>query len=237
MSDVHQKVQELHTWLKSQHERIFSQSEIAAIASGQKTEIRDIMDPQPGHRWNHMHGLTFCSGDHERADSCDGDEVMDSPIQVGHKIWVKEPWAAERKTSDSYPDDIIAINFSHFSVWKRSSCFEGNRERFNLDFLGRWRPAETMPLAACDLKLEVIEVTAQLLRDMSEQDAYNEGFSTISCARCSESGKEPSGEYAGEPCEDCNGEGWIKSLPNFLRSFKSDIKNPWLRVIKFEVKK
>ncbi|MHC4946118.1 MAG: hypothetical protein ACYTG7_24165 [Planctomycetota bacterium] len=84
------------------------------------------------------------------------------PHAIGDKIAVREEWAARGKHTDQCSSDEIAINRVHFTIWYLSDCMEGGREKFNLDFLGRWRPAEDLPDWAVRSWLVVHSITARI---------------------------------------------------------------------------
>jgi hypothetical protein len=57
-----------------------------------------------------------------------------------------ERWATRGSHTNAASEEEIAFNLYHFEVWLWSDCHkEDGRCAFNLDFLGRWRSAETMP--------------------------------------------------------------------------------------------
>ncbi len=56
-----------------------------------------------------------------------------------------EEWAVEGEWSDQTDDRTIGINTTHYLFWTRAQCFDQGKERFNTRWLGRWRPAATMP--------------------------------------------------------------------------------------------
>lgn len=98
------------------------------------------------------------------------------PYFVGDRLWVRETWAARGKHTDSYPPAEIACNRSHFEIWYREQCFDGAQEKFNTDFLGRWRPSIHMPRALSRITLEIADVRVERLQDISEADANAEGI-------------------------------------------------------------
>jgi hypothetical protein len=48
-------------------------------------------------------------------------------------------WAVRGEYTDIYSDEEILLNHAHFSFWLYHDCMEGGKEKFNLDFLGKWR--------------------------------------------------------------------------------------------------
>jgi hypothetical protein len=64
---------------------------------------------------------------------------MFSYIDLTNRI-KSEKWAVRGKYSDNTADEIIIINFNHFDFYFYSDCYyKDGSERFNLDFLGKWR--------------------------------------------------------------------------------------------------
>ncbi len=57
----------------------------------------------------------------------------------------KELWAVRGKYLDNHSDETINNNLYHYEVWRYSQCYENGHQNFNIEFLGKWRNAETMP--------------------------------------------------------------------------------------------
>ena len=70
----------------------------------------------------------------------------------------------------------IHTNMTHYEIWRRSQCYDGNGERFNLDFLGKWRAAETMPTHKGCTLLDVTGVRVGRAHNMSDDEAVRSGY-------------------------------------------------------------
>lgn len=140
---------------------LFSGRMVRAILSGQKTQTRRVVKPQP-----------FFTQDPAKVDP-DGcwywgsgsicaawgasepvpDLVSaDCPYgQRGDRLWVRETWC---RAGDSY---IYAADFHEPDIEKR------------------WKPSIHMPREVCRLKLGIFNVRLERLQDISGQDAIAEG--------------------------------------------------------------
>jgi hypothetical protein len=53
---------------------------------------------------------------------------------------MSETWAVRGKELDTHSDEDILRNPQHYSIWTWEQChYPDGSERFNTDFLGRWR--------------------------------------------------------------------------------------------------
>lgn len=86
-----------------------------------------------------------------------------SPFAVGDRLWVRETWAVGERF-DSYPPREIC---------RTEVAYLADEEGL-IDL--RWRPSIHMPRWASRISLEVTEVRAQRLREISEEDAAAEGI-------------------------------------------------------------
>lgn len=155
---------------------LFSAPMIRALLAGTKTQTRRVMAPQP-------------------PDGAIASEVKDgscwiqrflgdtNPIGaicpygvVGDRLWVRETWAARGRHTDGHSASEIACNRSHFEVWYREQCYDGSREKFNTDFLGRWRPSIHMPRALSRITLEITNVGVERVQSISRDGAMAEGI-------------------------------------------------------------
>ena len=111
------------------------------------------------------------------------ESVIDCPWQVGDRIFVQEEWADTNGESgpmisykaggdrflveDSYPVDYSRYPGGHFTMW----C--GDLRRGAPDH--EWCPAKEMPAWAARTWLEIMEIRAQRIQDISDVDAIAEG--------------------------------------------------------------
>jgi hypothetical protein len=95
---------------------------------------------------------------------------------IGDRLWVRETWAARGKHTDRCTPVEIACNRSHFEIWYHEQCFNGATEKFNTDFLGRWRPSIHMPRALSRITLEITNVRVERLQEIEYEDMRAEGL-------------------------------------------------------------
>lgn len=89
----------------------------------------------------------------------------------GDRLWVREAWRVERE-HDALSGSDLDIDARWPEVFYE--CDDARIEA--REDLGRYRHARFMPRWASRITLEITEVRAQRLQDISEADAYAEGF-------------------------------------------------------------
>lgn len=180
---------------KKEHPALFTDAMVRAIGTGQKTQTRRIVKPQPiGSPW-------FWEGDEkdptpqwfdgfERGRDSDGapiEEVnkpMRSPYgQPGDRIWVRETWQAIHRSidpetglvDDVYEAEQIPIDNANgwWTVVYAATDPAANVHRDDRGF--SWRPSIHMPRWAARYLLDVTAVRVERLQDISEEDARAEG--------------------------------------------------------------
>lgn len=152
-----------------------------AIRDGRKTQTRRVVTPQPTFR--HLPPKIAClvvddrTGHRYYAEDY-GDDRYGAPFKCpygnrGDILLVREPWAVAAgydhlKPSElrskaylqtTYLDDNVTINHTNDVVWP----------------IGRARSPLFMTKLAARLRLEIIDVRAQQVQDISEEDAIAEG--------------------------------------------------------------
>ncbi len=146
---------------------IFSGTDVRAILDGRKTQTRRIVKPQPPatHQFS-----GWCIATTRRKDEGgavwrageDGVRLIDPhrancPYgQPGDRLWVRETWA-------EHPD----FPGCRYAIYRADPECEYDTDR--------WRPSIHMPRWASRITLEVTEVRAERLQDISEGDAMAEG--------------------------------------------------------------
>jgi hypothetical protein len=133
---------------------LFSTPMVQAILEGRKTMTRRIIKKVPA-----------------------GKDIDDVHINI----------LADVKCPYGNPGDLLWVRESFFDAadYKNAPIFsntEGNYiYKADTDFIGchKWKPSIHMPKAAARIWLEVTHVTAQLLHDITEEDAIAEGIEQI----------------------------------------------------------
>ena len=183
---------------KNEHPALFAAPMVRAIGSGQKTQTRRIVKPQPiGIPW-------VLEGDEEdptqqwfdgfeRGRDSDGapiEEVnkpMRSPYgQPGDRIWVRETWALLRGVTElvtfegQIPEcrptrehpilGLVPVPFYRADD-DCPTVLSGN----GIGKPWKWRPSIHMPRWAARYLLDVTAVRVERLQDISEEDARAEG--------------------------------------------------------------
>lgn len=139
---------------------LFSTPMVKAILEGKKTQTRRVINPQP----NWCNGKPENRGDHfiywspiSASDGGDVDftgEMVKSKYQKGDILWVRETFQKIERNRFIYKADPI--------IWG-----------------GKWKPSIFMPKEAARIFLEVINVRAERLWDISEFDARKEGVEEL----------------------------------------------------------
>lgn len=102
----------------------------------------------------------------------------------GDRLWVREGFAYSIKDGDGLEDGAPFAQETHDVVYRATSEHTGEWEHYEFDEHGNrtgtrikppWRPSIYMPRWASRIELEVTEVRAQRLHDITEDDAVAEG--------------------------------------------------------------
>lgn len=151
---------------------LFSGEMVRAILAGRKTQTRRVMKPQPPDDWRPIcfayywpivvdrHGedrdgeMIFGAYDDECGFKC----PYGGP---GQRLWVRETWGYTTDYDGPYILD------------KRKALYRADQHREI--FPDRWRPSIHMPHWASRITLEITEVRAQRLQEISHRDALAEG--------------------------------------------------------------
>jgi len=215
---------------------IFSGEMVQAVLEGHKTETRRVVRPQP---W--LHCDTFIVPKwiwRKENDPFDfTDNLVDALIKccpygaIGDKLWVRETWAVSRLLDDVPPRELEFLTTNH-DFPQGTICYRADSYNGTNPLRGKWRPSIHMPRWASRLTLEVTDVRAERLRDITAEDIMAEGI------RCKMPGTTAQ-LYTGDLPQD-------KSLRTaFVRLWDSLNKkrgfgyatNPWVWVVEFEILK
>ena len=145
---------------------LFSTEMVRAILDGRKTMTRRVIK-------NHdiisrfdidIDGSIVAYIDQETGDCFSPEKLC--PYQPGDKLWVRETWCDEWKDPDGFTGNYL---------YRADGI-----EVYHVDGAGKspWRPSIHMPKEAARIWLEVTNVMAERLQEISEDDARAEGCIT-----------------------------------------------------------
>ncbi len=162
---------------------LFNTDMVKAILSGQKTQTRRIVKPQPneGYRLDRVEGKFLRTK--EFKDRTPDDEYIGTvvgqinpPYLIGDTLWVRETWS---KIEDfkNYTDLEIDKDLEY--LYK---CDDNGKEHSFIDVgVQKWHPSIHMPRSAARLFLKVTGARVERLQDITEEDAKKEGFEDGPC--------------------------------------------------------
>lgn len=173
---------------------LFNTRMVKAILEGRKTVTRRLMRP-------------------EEAWACENNGDLHFRVQKGDVLWARETWAfwpcvtcGERDTCAEKPASMETAD------GETEGCFlyraDGETPIFRSGQI--WRPSIHMPRQAARIFLQVTEVRAERLREITEEEARREG--------CGDPKRFP--------------ELWDNTIKN--RAVDGWFGNPWVWVIRFE---
>ena len=151
----------------SEHPILFSGPMVRAILDGRKTQTRRVI------KWK-------CNRGPDGYDTVGESKIIrvpwtertlakilvpECPYGVpGDRLWVRETWGK----------DLYAHLSGHVPI-----LYKVGPPSIDPDYPVKWNPSIHMPRWASRLTLEVVEVRAQRLQDITEQDAIAEGVSCV----------------------------------------------------------
>lgn len=145
---------------------IFSGAMVRAILDGTKTQTRRIVKDDAWHNFGD------CDTDGRMVDAWAVDPTLCPYGKAGDRLWVRETHAP---------------GADHWGAWARRMDCDGSgpdpqifyaADGGERPFIERWRPSIHMPRFASRITLEITEVRAQRLHDITEADVVAEGVST-----------------------------------------------------------
>lgn len=158
---------------------LFSGAMVRAILSGQKTQTRRVIKPQPPDVASIKPDWMDCGVEPRNQRFGIVGEFDEWPCPYGgsgERLWVRETWApigSMRPAGYFSNPDLIGKDF-----WYRASdCIP--------TWGGKWRPSIHMPRIASRLTLEVTGVRVERVQDITEDDAKAEGVEP-GCLTCGE---------------------------------------------------
>ena len=171
---------------------LFSGELVRKILSGEKTQTRRVMKPQPGKEWYPYYGLTEIHGHNSDGEldpsivkghgfcQPDGSEGHVCPYGTpGDRLWVREAFRLPAQYDNTSPSDYLeappeplhggAVKYeSDDTAVPMPSWMEGE--------WGRKRPSIHMPKVLCRIRLRIEEVRVERVQEISYSDAEAEGM-------------------------------------------------------------
>lgn len=214
---------------------LFSGAMVRAILAGQKTQTRRVVKPQPAPPPpNAPRAPMLQSWLEEIADG-----FVRCPYGAsGDRLWVRETWNAMTPQGRFWDEMTPAERES--ATWALGIYKADETPGEWGHYEGRYVPSIHMPRRFSRLTLEVVGVRVERLAEITNGDAYAEGFGRNECAACNGTGYELL--EGGPACGDCAGEGWHSESDNFralwnsinaARGYGWEV-NPWVWVVEFK---
>lgn len=217
---------------------IFNGAMVRAILSGQKTQTRRIMKPQPAPRpdkpgeywWPAKAFETMVNMSDFQRVGFEGATADASPFgRIGDRLWVRETFGdcGVRRVYRADTDDGAACQVK------------------------RWTPSIHMPRGAARITLEIIDVRVERLNSISEGDADAEGCERLDferderdwslCPKCGGTRLHDAlganyGVIHDVDCQQCNTYAKrFMHLWQYIYGEESWSANPWVWVVEFRV--
>lgn len=144
---------------------LFNGEMVRAILSGAKTQTRRPVKPQPDGQ------PVLCSDGKWCVDG--GHWLGSAPAAVGDALWVRETWRRQTEWEEVYyPNggiDVQPVTKAHYRADATDSDAAGHV----------WTPSIHMPRWASRITLQVTDVRAERLLDVTEADAVAEGMTFL----------------------------------------------------------
>lgn len=174
---------------------ILNAAMVRAVLSGQKTQTRRPIKPQPptecsihymlgaeswlsrdqqnplSHYWEAWWGESFLN--RPKGHLCGGHKVRSPFGQTGDRLWVREMWAWPGEEKVIYHADQWAVDM--VEKWKTDPNYPQ----------AKWTPSIHMPRWASRITLPLISVRVERVQDISEADVWAEGITVPLAAEVS----------------------------------------------------
>ncbi len=95
------------------------------------------------------------------------------PWSIGDELYIKEPWAVEKRLDEFTPAMLNDFVFLHLFYKEQNKPNPLNKLR------GRWRSPLFMPKWAAREWLRVTDLKVERLQEISEEDCVAEGITTV----------------------------------------------------------
>ena len=165
-----------------EHPIIFSTPMVQAILDASKTQTRRPIMPQPckstiamvpaisGRHWIEQLPLDLRALHPESKPMTINGKSIKCPYgQIGDRLWVREAFApALAEHGECFKYKASKNHQLYYQCGKE--CPEG------VEAITKWKPSIHMPRWASRIDLEITEIRAERLQDISEEDAIAEGW-------------------------------------------------------------
>lgn len=212
---------------------IMGSESVRAILEGRKTQIRRVVKPQPleGSRW--VGWLLDSTGREDdkrigsacwRCDSIGRDLYVKPRYKVGEIVYVKEGW----KIAENVTIDGVA-----------PVLYESETPPKVMEYIKNWKSPFSMPEQASRIHLEITEIKAQRVQDITEEEAMAEGIEKPIEERCMLAYRDYSIKE-----EDNEGYNWFRTAKESYASLWDSINakkgfpwgvSPWVFAYTFKV--
>lgn len=233
---------------------LFSAPMVRAILSGQKTQTRRALTPQPGNHWapDTSPVLGRITSAHPKkgrfgvfirrgigTDFPESDLIASPYGQPGDRLWVREahsiyPTHGQHRAAGERWGPWGGLPTTVSEDGKQIAYY---REGFDRCDPGRWRPSIHMPRWASRITLEITGVRVERLHDITHEDALAEGV--VDCASlCAQVGAESRNVICESTDETARRLRWpqrnFELLWKQISGQSSWDANPWVWVIEFK---
>ena len=220
---------------------LFSGPMVRAILSGKKSQTRRVVKPQPEGDPDGFGAPTEVGNYHptkvdrhgeeypgDEAFGCwtpDGDQAWRCPYGApGDRLWVRETWAHDSPSGHPCEDHLCG---QPDHIYYKAT--ETHPEMF---VVGAWRRSIHMPRWASRLTLEVTDVRAERLQEITTHDCFAEG---LECEQCGYTINDYVGYGDHHLCPiPGHIEDQFRVLWDSLNKRTPWESNPWVWVITFE---
>jgi hypothetical protein len=157
---------------------LFSGEMVRAILDGRKTQTRRVVKPQPWMDANYQPGQpmwtheSLCGFFAEHVFGACMAKLAKCPFgEPGTRLWVRETWARTWGADDAPLGTVIYR--ADIPDWAEERNVRRIAKRLAAE--NPWKPSIHMPRWASRITLEVTDVRAERLQEISEEDAKAEG--------------------------------------------------------------
>lgn len=202
---------------------LFSAPMVRALLAGTKTQTRRIqglptIEIQPNGNFHISNRYGGAANVAQEDVGTVAAEMM--AIQPGDRIWVREAWHGDIAFDDIAPSKLDADT----AIW-----YAADGSDLGLALKGKRRQSMYMPRWASRLTLLVTEVRVQRLQDISDTDAFTEGYP----GRSLDGAWTPVG--AALYADGCDAIHWYRELWERINGPGSWAANPWVVAYTFTV--